>query len=174
MYPNWVEEVSRTPCGRCHRIPTPTDIIAVGAARPNAIEAYVGPLAMILVLCPRCGERMCITLREPVESVVEALREFVHVTAEESKKVKPPIHFPRSKPRGADNPAITKTNDGVGPLRPSRREGQPDTPPTQREIQLFLSRLRKTSFKRGSKGFTDWMKDMGADSRDDGIDSDQK
>ncbi len=60
MYQNWVEEVSRTPCGKCHCIPTHADIIAVGAARPAAIEAYVAPLAMILVLCLGCGERMCI------------------------------------------------------------------------------------------------------------------
>jgi hypothetical protein len=36
------------------------------------------------------------------------------------------------------------------PLRPSRRTGQPDTPPTQREIQAFLHRLRKTSPRSGA------------------------
>jgi hypothetical protein len=172
MYPKWLEEVCRTPCGKCHVVPTPVDIIAVGIARPNNIEAYVGPLAMLLVECPCCGERMQITLRESVESVVEAIHEFVKVVGEAARNVPPPIQLPPSKPRVADDDrAMRKAADGTGPLRPSRRDNQPDTPPTQREIQAFLHRLRKTSFRLKSKGFTDWMKDMGADDSTDGKDN---
>jgi len=75
MYPKWINEVCRTPCGRCHAVPTPADIIAVGVARPNKIEAHIGPLAMLIVICPQCRERMCITLREPISAVIEGIRE---------------------------------------------------------------------------------------------------
>jgi hypothetical protein len=55
--------------------------------------------------------------------------------------------------------AIERSN----PPRPSIRASQPDTPPTQREVQEFLRRLRKASFQSGSIGFLDWMKDIGVD-----------
>jgi hypothetical protein len=160
MYPKWVEEVSRTPCAECHGVPTTADIIAVGTARPSKQEAYLGPLAMLLVDCPNCGGRMYITLREPIQSVIRAMREFVRIADEAGRKTPPPFNF-GTKARDA---AAAVTRDGSGPLRPSRRKNQPDTPPTQREIQAFLHRLRKTSFKRGSKGFRNWMKDIGAES----------
>jgi hypothetical protein len=46
-------------------------------------------------------------------------------------------------------------------VRPSRRRNQPLTPPTRPEIQAFLNRMRKTSFKRSSKGFKEWMSRFG-------------
>src|SRR5947209_1073004 len=141
MYPKWIEEVCRTSCGKCHVVPTPIDIISVGIARPNNIEAYIGPLAMLLVECPCCGERMYITLRESVESVVEAIHEFVKVVAEAARNVPPPIQLPRSKPRRESDRATERSDNSNVPLRPSVRDNQPDTPPTQREIQLFLHRL---------------------------------
>jgi hypothetical protein len=86
----------------------------------------------------------------------------------------PPFNFRRSGSSPAkDSPAVTRTSDGTGPLRPSRRENQPDTPPTQQEIQAFLHRLRRTSFKRGSKGFKTWMKGFGIDSDASGDDENQ-
>lgn len=162
MYPKWVQEICTTPCTGCRATPALDDIIAVGAARPAKQEAYLGPLAMLLVVCPNCGGRMYITLREPIQSVIRAMREFARIADEAGRNTPPPFNF-GTKARDA---SAAVTRDGTGPLRPSRRENQPDTPPTQQEIQAFLRRLRKTSFKRGSKGFTNWMKDIGAESGD--------
>jgi hypothetical protein len=107
---------------------------------------------------------MSVTVREPLKSVIAAMREFVAVIDEVGRNTPPPINLPSRQPQPADEPGTsTKTSENSGPLRPSVRDDQPDTPPTQREIQAFLHRLRRTSFRRSSKGFTDWMKEMGAD-----------
>lgn len=159
MYPQWVEEICRTPCAECHAVPALCDIIAIGSARPSKREAYLGPLAMLLVACPGCGGRMYITVREPIDTVILAMREFVRLADEAGRNTPPPLNF--SKPKSNAGSA-TLGADSSGKLRPSRRKNQPDTPPTQQEIQAFLRRLRKTSFKRRSKGFTTWMKDIGA------------
>ena len=63
--------------------------------------------------------------------------------------------------------------DNPAPLRPSRRRGQPVTPPSQKEVRAFLNRLRLTPFKRGSKGFKKWMKDFGAELDAGDTDADQ-
>lgn len=158
MYPKWVEEICRTPC-ECHGVPGIDNIIAIGVARPAHGAEFMGPMAMVMVVCPGCGELMNITVREPLKSVIAAMRQLVEVIDEVGGNTPPPINLPRPKPQptaddGGDN--------ATGRLRPSLRKDQPATPPTQREVQGFLRRLRATSFKRGSKGFTDWLKDLGA------------
>jgi hypothetical protein len=166
MYPKWVEEVSRTPCGECHASPTIADIVAIGTARPAKREAYLGPLARVLIACPGCGGQMYITLREPIASVILAMREFVRLADETGRNTPPPFNF--SKPKtDLGGEAATDVSEGCGALRPSRRTNQPDTPPTQQEIQLFLRRLKNVSFKRTSKGFNNWMRDMRADGLSD-------
>ena len=96
-----------------------------------------------------------------------SLREFVRVIDEIGLSTPPPFNFRRSNTRPADDAnATAKTSDGARPPRPSRRKNQPDTPPTPGEIQAFLHRLRKTSFRRKSKGFREWMKDIGAGDAD--------
>lgn len=164
MYPKWVEKASRLICEDCHGIGSFHDIIAIGIARPNPQETYTGSLAMMIVACPVCGERMSITIKQPMESVMEAMAEFAQLTDQAAKNAKPPIQIPPKKPV---EPKVG--HKGTNPLRPSIRENQPGTPPTQREIQSFLQRLRKTSFKSGSKGFKDWMKGFGVNA-DDGTD----
>jgi hypothetical protein len=167
MYPKWIAKAARLACAECRYCTSFHDIVAIGMSRPSKQEAYIGPLAMLILICPGCGRRIEVTLREPIETVILAMRELVRLADEIGRNTPPPFSF--SKPKShADGPTVTKSSDDSGPLRPSRREDQPDTPPTQQEIQLFLRRLRKTSFKRGSKGFADWMKDMGAVDRADG------
>jgi hypothetical protein len=162
MYPKWIAKVTRLACAECRYCTSFHDIVAIGMSRPSKQEAYIGPLAMLILICPGCGRRIEITLREPIESVILAMRELVRLADETGRNTPPPFNFskPKTDPGGE---AATKISDGGGALRPSRRADQPDTPPTQREIQAFLQRLRKTSFKRGSKSFADWMKYMGAD-----------
>lgn len=151
MYPKWIYEICQTPCVNCRATPTADDIVAIGMTRPDKTEAYIGPLATLVVVCPTCRERMCIAVREPLNSVIQAVRHFTKVADETGVSTPPPfnLHLPKITAGNSDLP------------RPSKRQDQPNTPPTQEEIQAFLRRLRKTSFKRRSKGFAGWMRRMG-------------
>lgn len=157
MYPKWIYEICQTPCINCRATPTADDIVAIGMTRPAKSEAYTGPLATLVVVCPTCRERMCIAVREPLTSLIQAVRHFARVVDEAGVNTPPPINLP-----------LPKITTGSADLpRPSKRRDQPATPPTQQEIQAFLYRLRKTSFKRDSNGFAGWMKDLGADGSGD-------
>jgi hypothetical protein len=162
MYPKWVEEICRTPC-ECHGLPGIDDIVAIGVARPGKGAEFMGPMAMVMVVCPSCGQLMNITVREPLKSVIAAMRQLVEVIDEVGRKTPPSFNLPRPKPQQTSEGAGANASEARRPLRPSLRKDQPATPPTQREIQSFLRRLRTVSFKRGTKGFTEWLRDLGAD-----------
>ena len=158
MYPKWVEKAARLICEDCRGCGSVHDIIAIGVASASRKEASTGLQALLIVACPCCGERMSITVNKPMESIMEAMREFVRHSEETANGATPPIQLSPKKPV---EPKLVREDIGI--LRPSVRGNQPDTPPTQREIQHFLHRLRTTSFKRSTKGFKNWMKDFGAD-----------
>ncbi|HEX8524205.1 MAG TPA: hypothetical protein VF669_18265 [Tepidisphaeraceae bacterium] len=89
--------------------------------------------------------------------------EMTRLAEEARRNASPLINFTTPDPSAA-MPAVSETTHGNSPLRPSRRKNQPDSPPTQAEIRAFLNRLRKTSFKRSSKGFKHWMQGFGVNS----------
>jgi hypothetical protein len=161
MYPKWIAKATRLACKDCRYCTSFHDIVGIGMTRPSRKEPYAGPSALITLACPGCGVRIHVTVREPVESVILALGEMARLADEAGRNKPSPFNFSKLK-TDAGSEAETKIGDGGG-LRPSRRAGQPDTPPTQHEIQAFLRRLRKTSFRRKSKGFSRWMKEFEAD-----------
>lgn len=168
MYPKWIVEAARLACADCRYCTSVHNIVAIGMSRPSKQEAYIGPLAMLILICPGCGRRMEVTLREPIESVIFAMRELVRLADETGRNTPPPFSFIKPK-TDSSSEGVTKISESSGAPRPSRRPGQPDTPPTPQEIQAFLRRLRKTSFKRASRGFKTWMQDLRADeSAEDG------
>jgi hypothetical protein len=63
MYPQWVEEICRTPC-ECHGVPTVDSIIAIGISRPGKGAEFMGPMAMVMVVCPDCGQMMSVNERD--------------------------------------------------------------------------------------------------------------
>jgi hypothetical protein len=162
MYPKWIDKVTRLACKNCRYCTSFHDIVAIGMMRASRREPQIGPRAMIILACPGCGGRMQVTVRRPIDSVILAMHELVRV-ADKAGHDAPPINLGEHKSEDPGVPITQKTSDDSSPVRPSRRDDQPDTPPTPREIQLFLRRLRKTSFNRNSKGFNGWMKDLGAD-----------
>src|SRR4051812_37813850 len=103
MYPQWVEEICRTPCN-CHGVPTVDSIIAIGISRPGKGAEFMGPMAMVMVVCPDCGQLMSMTVREPLKSVIAAMREFVAVVDEVARNTPPPINLPRCEPRPKSDP----------------------------------------------------------------------
>jgi hypothetical protein len=161
MYPQWVEQICRTPC-ECHGLHSVDDIVAIGVAKPGKGAEHMGPMAMVMVVCPSCGQLMNITVREPLKSVIAAMRQLVEVIDEVGRNTPPPFNLPRRKPQPTGDDTAANASKTRRPPRPSVRNDQPMTPPTQREIRSFLHRLRLNSFKRGAKDFSSWMKDLGA------------
>ena len=147
---------------------------AVGIRHPEEFEAWKAePVFFISLGCPYCGRVTNLLTRQPLSKVLDGVTAFAQVIEQQCQGKEPPLKIPgltTPKPPAPPPapapplaPATAGASDPTAPLRPSRRSNQPVTPPTQAEIRAFLNRLRKTSFKRGTKGFKTWMKDIGAD-----------
>lgn len=139
MYPEWLTTMFQSnPCSECRAGLTLSDIEAVGVRRPYP-DGLQRPLAMVTCVCPHCGNRMSCTIDQPLEGVlagVEALYLELADTAAPGNGMFQLPSVPAKK---------------TGRARPSRRRNQPSAPPTEKEIRDFLARLKRMSFKTGSK-----------------------
>lgn len=171
MFPNYMNDMLRqTCCGHCEAPQSIEDIRVVGVRRPEEFEAfYAEPVFIIITGCKNCGQWTNHTMRRSRADAIAGISSFIDLIERKCQDKKPPINIPGlgKKPAStsevsASPPSAQNPVDESHP-RPSVRHNQPTTPPTQREIQHFLHRLRKTSFRRGTKGFSKWMKDIGAD-----------
>lgn len=163
MFPDFMQDmVNLMECGHCDAPQTIADIRVVGIRRPEEFEAFRGePVFIIITGCPQCGQWTNHTMRRSRAQSIAGCNSFIDLIEKECKGKKPPINIPGLGKKSARSSA-GESESSQRP-RPSRRLNQPQTPPTQQEIQQFLGRLRRTSFKRSSKGFTNWMKELGSD-----------
>lgn len=140
MYPDWLKGMFQSnPCSEC-RVPlTFADIEAVGVRRPYP-DGLGRPLALVTCVCGRCGNRMQCTLDQPLDAVMAAVEALYRELA-------------AAAPPNAGVFQVPSSATAAPPARPSRRKDQPSGPPTKEEIRAFLARLRRMSFKAGSKGF---------------------
>lgn len=133
MYPKWAWRLFATmKCRRCNKEMTPFDIKSIGIEENPHIEAI--PLARVIVCaaCRKCGKQYRIIDCQSIDHVLIAMRIF---------------H------------SINKANaSGVS----KHSTPPPQTLISDKEVRVFLNRLKRTSFKRKSKSFKAWMKDMGA------------
>ena len=170
MYPKWMQKMLYcNPCRGCRIRLDAQNVQAVGIRYPEEFEAWKAePILCITLACPYCGQALNLLSREPLQKVLDAVTAFARVIEQQCQGKEPPLKIPGlttptpAAPPPTPAPPATSSGD-ADRLRPSRRGNQPVTPPTQAEIRAFLNRLRRTSFKRGSKGFKTWMKDIGAD-----------
>jgi hypothetical protein len=166
MFPHWMTDMlAHARCGHCNEPQTAADIQIVGVRRPEECEAFhAEPVFVMVMNCNACGQFTNHAMRRPGGEATDAIVRFIVLIKQECQGKKPPLNIPGlGKKRERSAPATPLHQSAAAPPRPSRRDGQSDTPPSQREIQAFLRRLRKASFRSGSKGFKDWMKDIGAD-----------
>ena len=169
MYPEWLISLfADNTCVRCRTALTTDDIDAVGTRRPMPHDDPRAPLALIIVTCKHCGQCINCTLPLDLPAVLDAVTAFAARIARAAETKDADLNGPHFQRSPATGNATERPN--IERVRPSRRDGQPLTPPTQREIQAFLNRMRATPFKRGTKGFDRWMKRMGIDpDRDPGV-----
>lgn len=140
MYPDWLTTMFQSnPCSECRASLTLRDIEAVGVRRPYP-DGLQRPLAMATCVCPHCGNRMSCTIDQPLEGVLAAVEALYRELAEAAPPSDGAFQLPSPKAKG------------TGRARPSRRRNQPTAPPTEEEIRTFLARLKRMSFKAGSKG----------------------
>jgi hypothetical protein len=177
MFPEFMNDIlGQARCGHCDAPQTIADIRVVGVRPPEEFEAFRGePVFIIIMGCKNCGQWTNHTMRRSRAESVEGIVSFIQMIERDCEGKKPPLNIPglgrKTTPAAMplpDTPQPAADATGNSRPRPSRRKNQPDTPPTQREIQAFLHRLRKTSFRRKSKGFSKWMKEFGADAEDAG------
>ena len=168
MYPKWMQKMLYcNPCRGCRIRLDAQNVQAVGIRYPEEFEAWKAePVLFISLGCPYCGQVLNLLARQPLAKALDAVAAFGHVIEQQCQGKEPPLKIQglttAKPPPPPPTPAPPTTAD-ADRLRPSRRSNQPVTPPTQAEIRAFLNRLRKTSFRRGTKGFKTWMKEMGAD-----------
>ena len=153
MYPEWLAGMfGHNPCTECRSALSLADIESVGIRRPDH-AAWPYPLGMVVCVCRRCGNRMQCMMDVPLEAVLAAVEALYREVADAAPpktgtlQITPPL-----------------APGDVSPVRPSVREGQPEGPPTDEEVNSFLNRLRRMSFKTGSEGLEHL---RGADGRTD-------
>lgn len=140
MYPAWLTTMfENNPCSECRIALTLRDIEAIGVRRPypNGLQR---PLALVTCVCPRCGNRMACTIEQPLEGILAGVEALYLELAEAAPPSDGTFKLPSPKAKE------------TGRVRPSRRRNQPTAPPTEEEIRTFLARLKRMSFKSGSKG----------------------
>lgn len=132
MYPRWAWQLfANIKCMRCNKKMTPFDITSIAIEENPHMNVIPRAKLILYVVCRKCGNHHKIIDCQPIDHVVKAIRIF---------------H------------SINKANV-AGTSKHS-------TPPPQtlisdKEVRVFLNRLKRTSFKRKSKSFKAWMKDMG-------------
>ena len=140
---------------------TTTDIQngLASAALKNSKPFYGEPVFIMVMGCKTCCQVTNHTMRRPRAESLEGCVSFIKLIEAECEGKSPPLNIPGLGKKGMPEPtalpnARQRAADAINNSRPrpSRRENQPDTPPTQREIQAFLHRLRKTSFRPEVEG----------------------
>lgn len=160
MYPTWlINSFTDNPCTQCRAPITVDDITGIGLARPSDLETYLRePLALILATCRHCGQKHNFRMRCLKDSLIDAMNEL----ADQIAAAPPGDPLPFGP--GSAASARCETGSGSGeanklPVRPSLRSNQKMTPPSQEEIRVFLARLKRMSFRRGSRDFNKFTDD---------------
>ena len=154
MFPSWTTDMlAHARCGHCNEPQTIADIQIVDVRRPEGFEAFhAEPIFVMVMSCTACGQWTHHSMRRRGGDATDAIVKFIVLIKQECQGKKPPLEIPGSRCKRKGDTASANTTPGK--LWPSIRQHQPDTPPTQGEIQAFLRRLRATPFRRNSKGFS--------------------
>lgn len=146
MYSKWLCELfDRRPCIVCNHMLTPEAMIAAGAERVSPVPQRPEPpwKGFLVVRCSKCHRKQkWILPMSPFE-----------------------LHLAVAAVRG--------TGERQQDAKHARRNGHSDRftggamdePIDDDEVDAFLRRLRRTSFRRDSKAFQAWLRKMGVNPR---------
>jgi hypothetical protein len=154
-YPAWlIGMFTDNHCPECRGLLMLSNIDAIAAARPEHNIAHLrDPMALVIATCPHCNRQLHLSMRCPRELLMNAVKQFIN-QIESAPIGEPPLFGPGSKVVQQSDSGNRAGDDKSEPtIRPSLRAGQSLRPPTDAEVKTFLARLKRMSFKSGSKGF---------------------
>ncbi len=175
-YPKWVHDAMNNgiTCRKCQRLIELLDIQMIGVQYPSANQIYdLRPRAYIITECRKCFQKTGIEMTAPkplLLSAVEAL--FDHIESERPRTEKsspflPSPNYPPPKGPGDVPGEPIPENQSPAALawqdRRRRNRKKLAREPNDREVKAFLRALNATSFKRSSKSFRAFMKQLGID-----------
>lgn len=168
-YPSWIKAVfiKQNNCVKCNCKIGIEDIVSIGLYTPNEIsDMAVGPQVGLDMGCQDCGNLLRYTFDIPLPSLFEGIDAFYDLIAEHrmdsehSGWVRLPS--PNHKPKG-----VPKHNPKFGlheaRIKRVRRDPAVQEMPTDKEVQVFLNKLKRASFKRSSKTFKRFMAELRVD-----------
>ena len=142
MYSEWLCDLfQRRPCIVCNHTLTPDAMIAAGAERVSPVPSRPHPpwKGFLVVRCSNCHQKQ---------------KWILHMSPFE-------LHLAVAAVRAKG----TRQQDAKHARRSGRSDrftgGAIDVPIEDDEVEAFMRRLRRTSFRPGSKTFQTWLRKMG-------------
>lgn len=168
-YPKWIKAIfnQQNPCSKCKRELGIEDIVAIGLYDPGEIsDSAVGPQTGFDTRCPDCGHLLRYTFDVPLPSLFRAINEFYNLISlyrmDGMRQTTVILPSPNCKKNGIPdhNPAFGLHESRIKRIR---RDPALQAMPTDKEVQVFSNKLRRASFKRDSKSFKQFMKELRVD-----------
>ncbi len=167
-YPRWVHDAAdgQVICPECDRMIQLDGIRAIGVQYPETKQVHDRrPVAFVMTYCEDCDGRISLVAqvdKSQMLSAVETLYDYIEAQRPYTEVASPFA----AKPHNAIPKSGERWPAAVAWAKRRRRQlAQLAQPPTDKETQVFLNRLKRTSFKRSSKSFEEFMWLMGIDIR---------
>ena len=154
MMPPWANAIFPYTC-TCGFQMTANCIKFVGIGRPPQASGW--PEVWVEATCPECHDVIWFKQAVTREASIHAITSFYD--ALEGERM--PSHWPLDKPPDGCPAMETPANARQQVPRPSRRGDQPNTPISEGEIASFKKAMERTSFRRGTKAFQQFMASLG-------------
>ncbi len=168
----WIERIiGQVTCCRCRRTLKDAEVHGIGVARGSACkQAYEEPQVLVIAECLNCGWRQTLLGELPKDPQLQSyLKTFItrawqrHFFSKPPKRKKTsgnaldvfvPARLPVEYVPDDQSDAQAPTNI----VRPSISPGTPQRLIDDDEQKRFLDRLHRTSLKRKTKSFQNWLR----------------
>ncbi|MEM6392781.1 MAG: hypothetical protein AAF797_08430 [Planctomycetota bacterium] len=175
-YPKWVRDIvdAKIRCPKCNRLIETLDIRGIGVQFPENNQVHDrSPVAQITTQCRTCFHQTRLLMhveKIPLLSAVETLFDYIEADRSFTEAASPFLPSPNIKPPKAEGdnpveivPGQTKLAAKAFEERRRRAERRLKEMPTDREVRAFLNKLKKTSTKRSTKSYRQFMWNLGID-----------
>ena len=156
MHPEWVRStVIGQTCDACDTELQADAIVGVATKIvTHKGKNLGGPICHVLLRCRGCGRhqyRRTIATQDEMIDAVHSIYRLANCMPDRRPT-------DRTKKRKAAAELFGHLDDVKPRVRPSIRRWSPRHPPTEKEIRIFLNKLRKTSMKVGTKSLARFLK----------------
>ena len=167
-FPPWIAGMlgRHSECTQCKTPLSSEDVISIGLYCPTSISVdVIGPRGGFDIRCPQCDHIMRYSLDVPLTDVVMAINSFYELILGRMDETPEPMWAMLPSPNLKKNKYETPAHNpefGLeeGRIRRTRKDPKLQQMPSGKEVQAFLKRLDKTSFKFWSKSYKKFMDDL--------------